>query len=429
MTSPPRGTDSHPGGPVLSGRWTWLRAGLAVAAVGWGAQEFTPLLLLYRERLDLSNTIVQATFLPYVIGLIPGLLLGGPISDRFGRRTVMAPTMLASALATVLLIPGGSALGWLFAGRLVAGVASGAGFSSGAAWIKELSVADATPGHNPGPRRLTVAMGIGFGLGPLVAGVLAQWAPAPTVVPYLPHLALVAAAFWLVLGTPETLVANPASNLLRHLHIGEVRSRRFRMLVVPLAPWVFAVVAIAIGYLPGLVREQISGYPLIFSAAVTVANAGAGIGIQPFARRIHRPDRPRLLTTAMGIMVGGLLVAAAAAQFTAPPLVLVASLVLGAGYGCCQVYGLSEVQRLARPDHLAGLTAIYQALSYVGFAASYPLAAIGAVVPAAILLVGVAVLAALTLLWTTHAATVTAPEPPAEPGYEAREIVALNVRR
>jgi MFS family permease len=401
--------------PLRSDARAWLYAGLAVAAVGWGAQEFTPLLLFYQSHLHLSATMLQATFVPYVIGLIPGLLLGGPFSDRYGRRRVMAPTMVATALASVLMILGTAGIGWVMAGRLLAGIASGAGFSSGAAWIKELSVAGPDAAVNPGPRRLTVAMGVGFCLGPLVSGVLAQWVPAPGVVPYLPHLVLSALAFAAVLRTPETLVPDSGASLLRNLHIGEVRGRRFRTVVAPLAPWVFIVVAIAIGYLPTLVKSHITDYKLIFSAAVVVANAGAGVSVQPLARRVNRPDRPLLLVTGLGICVVGLLIAALAAGLVSPPLVLLASFLLGAGYGCAQVYGLLEVQRLARPDHLAGLTAIYQALTYIGFAASYPLAALQQFAAAWVLLVVVAGLALLTLLWTARAAVTTAPGPVAVP--------------
>ena len=93
---------------------------------------------MYQAELRLPATTVQGMFGLYVLGLIPGLLLGGPVSDRYGRRRVMAPTLVASVAATALLILGGTGVGWLFAGRLVAGVASGAAFSSGAAWIKEL---------------------------------------------------------------------------------------------------------------------------------------------------------------------------------------------------------------------------------------------------------------------------------------------------
>lgn len=398
--------------PDGGGRRAWLQAALAVVAVAWCAQQFTPLLLLYRSLLHLSATDVQATFIPYVVGLMPGLLFGGPCSDRFGRRKVMVPTVVLSAIATVLLIVGTHGLGWLIAGRLVSGAASGAGFSCGGAWIKELS--GSADGANHGPRRLTVAMGTGFALGPLVSGILAQWAPDPTTSAYLPQLVLSAVAIVCVLRAPETLVPRSGVGFLRLLRINEVREPRFLNVVMPLAPWVFIAVAVPVGYLPELVTHQIASYPVIFSAVAVVANAGAGIGVQPIARRINRPGTVRLLTTSMAVVTVGMLIAAWAAAATSPVLVIIASLVLGAGYGGCQVYGLIEVQRLARPEHLAGLTATYQAISYVGLTASYPLAAIGTVVPAGIVLLGVAVLALGTLAWTTRAAATVSVVP--DPG-------------
>jgi len=384
----------------------WLGAGLAVAAVGWGAQQFAPLLLLYQSELGLSTTVVQATFGVYVFGLIPGLLLGGPVSDRFGRRRVLVPTLVASLFGTGLLILGGVGAGWLVAGRLVAGAASGAAFSSGAAWIKELSSAGAGPRANPGPRRLTVAMSIGFGLGPLVAGVLAQWAPAPTVLPYLPHLVLAAVAIPLAMRAPETRPARPSARLAAPSPAGARRSsavlsRRFWTVVVPLAPWVFGSASIALAYLPGLVKVQLGDHALIFSAVVTMLTAAAGIVVQPLARRLDRSAGTRLLASALAIVVAGLLVAVAASAWLSPALVVLAALVLGAGYGCCQVCGLLEVQRLAPPRHLAGLTALYQAVSYLGFLASFLLAAAGSLLPPSELLAVVAGLAVLTLVWTT----------------------------
>ena len=382
----------------------WWGVGLAVAAVGWGAQQFAPLLLMYQDELDLTTTTIQAVFGLYVLGLIPGLLLGGPVSDRYGRRMVMAPTLAASVVATVLLMLGGTGIGWLFAGRLVAGVASGAAFSSGAAWIKELS--GATAG---GARRVTVAMTAGFGLGPLVAGVLAQWAPAPTVLPYVPHLVLAAVAIGPALRASETRRPDGLAGLRQQFRIPEIRAHRFRAVVVPLAPWVFGSAAVALAYLPGLVRTHLGGHAAAFSALVTLLTAGAGILVQPLARRVDDPVRPRLLSTALAIVVIGLLVGAAAAAAAQPLLVIAAALVLGAGYGCCQVCGLLEVQRMARPDRLAGLTAAYQAISYLGFAAPFPLAWAARAVPAADLLVAVAALAALTLAWTAAQARSSGP--------------------
>jgi MFS family permease len=178
--------------------------------------------------------------------------------------------------------------------------------------------------------------------------------------------------------------------------------------VVPLAPWVFGSAAVAMAYLPGVVKAHLGGHALVFSAGVTLLAAFAGIFVQPLARRVDDPGTPRLLAASMAIVVAGVLVAALAAALVQPVLVVVAALVLGAGYGCCQVCGLIEVQRLARPGHLAGLTAAYQAVSYLGFVVPLPLAAAGQAVPAGVLLLVLAALAALTLVWTTLRARVPA---------------------
>jgi hypothetical protein len=102
--------------------------------------QFVLLLLVYRDDLGLSAATAQATFGLYAAGLVPGLLLGGPFSDRHGRPPVLIAALVASVLASGLLLIGAQGVGWLFAGRLMAGIASGAAFSTGAAWLKELSL-------------------------------------------------------------------------------------------------------------------------------------------------------------------------------------------------------------------------------------------------------------------------------------------------
>jgi hypothetical protein len=159
--------------------------------------------------------------------------------------------------------------------------------------------------------------------------------------------------------------------------------------IVPLAPWVFGSASIALAYLPGLI-----GGSLVFGAVTAMLTALAGIAVQPLARRL---DRRPLRRTALAIVVLGLAISSAADR---PALVVVAALVLGAGYGACQVCGLHEVQRIAKPTELAGLTAIYQAISYLGFAAPFLLAVFAPIITPSVGLLILAALAALTLLWT-----------------------------
>jgi hypothetical protein len=402
----------------------WLGAGLAVCMVGWGANQFTPMLLLYRSRLGLSAATVEAMFGVYAIGLIPGLLAGGSLSDRIGRRRMVFFAVIVSMVAGGVLILGAHGAGWLFAGRLVMGLASGAAFSAGAAWIKELSAPpyqNAPPGS--GARRAGGAMTLGFALGPLAAGALAQWAPLPDTLPYLPQLVLAACAVPLAARTPETV--QPGAARTPGWPGWQMRARglaepRFLRVVLPLAPWVFASVAIAMVYMPGLIAARAPGIAVAFAAAVALCTALSGVLVQPLARRLasrDHPQRPRLLIVGLTLVIVGLLAEAGIAAL-APPgpwqpaLVLPAAAELGCGYGICLVFGLAEVARLARPGDLAGMTAVFQVASYTGFAAPYLLSLLRPDASAAVLLLFMAVLAALTLMVTAWQASRTAEHPP-----------------
>src|SRR5579875_3613415 len=108
-------------------------------AVGWGANQFSPLLVAYRHDLRLSAGTLAGLFAVYAATLIPGLLVGGPVSDRIGRRPVVVPFVAASPVATVLLMAGSHSLAMIVAGRALAGLCSGVVFGSATAWVQELS--------------------------------------------------------------------------------------------------------------------------------------------------------------------------------------------------------------------------------------------------------------------------------------------------
>ncbi|HYQ25960.1 MAG TPA: MFS transporter, partial [Polyangiaceae bacterium] len=163
----------------------WRRVALLLFAVGWGANHFASLLQVYRQRLALDAAAPALLFGMYALGLAPGLLLAGPVSDRYGRRTVVLPSALVALAASALLGAAGASFALLLVGRLFYGLAAGGVMSAGAAWLIELSQDNLAAG----PRRATIALSSGFGLGPLATGVLAQYAPAPVRAPYVLHLA------------------------------------------------------------------------------------------------------------------------------------------------------------------------------------------------------------------------------------------------
>jgi MFS family permease len=70
------------GAPAAPGPREWRRVALAMFAVGWGANQFSSMLVVYRDELGLGAGTLAALFGVYALGLVPGLLLGGPASDR-----------------------------------------------------------------------------------------------------------------------------------------------------------------------------------------------------------------------------------------------------------------------------------------------------------------------------------------------------------
>jgi MFS family permease len=366
--------------------------------VGWGANQFSSLLLAYRLHRGVSESTADALFGVYALGLIPALLLLGPVSDQRGRRRIVRGAGMLSLVASLALIAGAHSLAMLYLGRFVAGICSGAAFAAGTAWIKELSVAPYDPiaGEQAGARRAAIGLSAGFGLGPLVAGLLAQWGPDPLLIAYLPHLAVMLIALGVLTGTPETVASGgPLASLAGVLRVPSAGHRRFRGIVAPAAPWVFAAPSIAFAVLPGLVARQTGGHQVAFAAALAGLTLGVGILIQPLARRLDRPGDVRGLLAGLLAVSTGTLLGAASAQAQSWPLVVPAAALLGCGYGLCIVSGLLETQRLASSEDLASLTAIYYALTYVGFAVPIVLAELERIAAAPLLLLLAGALAAL----------------------------------
>lgn len=346
----------------------WRGVSAAMFAIAWGGNEFTPLLVFYKSEYELSGPTVDVLLFAYVLGMIPALLIGGPLSDRFGRRPVMRPAALIAAAGSLVLAAAADQVALLAVGRILCGIAIGLAMAVGTSWIKELSV-------DNGAKRAAMSLTAGFGVGAGLAGVLAEWGPWPHVLSYVLNAGVcLLGAVW-VWNVPETRQRATAPTRLRDdLRIPSLGHRRFLYVVVPVAPWVFGAAIGCQAILPTLMAPKVGGAPMAFAALISVVTLSCGFGIQALARRIDRPDSARASQVALLLLVAGMALAALASSILTIWAVLVAAVVLGAGYGIALVAGLSEVQRIAQPGDLAGLTAVYYALTYLGFAVPATLA-------------------------------------------------------
>ncbi len=122
----------------------------------------------------------------------------GGLSDRFGRRPVLLAALFGFTLDYIILAYAPT-IGWLFAGRIIAGI-MGASFTTAGAYIADISTNE-NRAQNFGMMGAT--FGLGFIIGPLIGGVLGDIGPR---VPFLVTACLTAVNFvYGLLVLPESL--------------------------------------------------------------------------------------------------------------------------------------------------------------------------------------------------------------------------------
>src|ERR1700728_594973 len=179
----------------------WLLA-LVLTITMLGTTLPTPLYVIYQDRWHFSSAIVTVTFAVYAAAVIATLLLAGRSSDQAGRKPVLAVALGASALSSVVFIlaPG---VGALIAARIVSGLSAGLMTGTATAMLTELIP---TAAKRRASLVATAANMGGLGLGPLIAGVFAQYAPHPTTLVFEVYLAVLVVAGLCLLLVPETVI-------------------------------------------------------------------------------------------------------------------------------------------------------------------------------------------------------------------------------
>ena len=242
-------------------------------------------------------------------------------------------------------------------------------------------------------RAAALAVTAGFCLGPLVAGLVADALPWPALLPYVPHLLLMAAALPGVLSARETL--RPGTQLRRLPPSATVR-RAFRWGIAPLAPFVFASVSVAFVVLP--TRFAPLPHPAALIGLMTGVTLGIGAAVQPLGRRLEAARPGRAAVAGLVVATLGWAVAAWTARAPALPGVLLCMGLLGSAYGLCLVGGLSAAGRLADAGTRGTLVGWFYAWAYVGFGAPFAVAWLSRWLTMTQVLLGGSALAALAAL-------------------------------
>jgi MFS family permease len=213
-------------------------------------------------------------------------------------------------------------------------------------------------------------MTAGFSLGPLTSGLLAEYGPAPTTLPYLLHVALIVVALAVARALPDTVpsraTAADGSEAADRGALVEPSERRvLATVLLPMAVCVYAFPSVVISAVPLLV--DVDAPPVLLTGVLAGLTLGAGTLAAPLQRRLG----PWSALT--GVLAGGCgyVVTTLGAGSGSPPVLLLAAVLLGSGGGLVLAAGLGLMARIARPPRRGALSAAFYACAYVGFSAPY----------------------------------------------------------
>ncbi|RVC55745.1 MFS transporter, partial [Mesorhizobium sp. M4B.F.Ca.ET.088.02.2.1] len=172
-----------------------------IAALFAGSTVLTPLYIIYKQAFGFSQMTLTLVYAVYVVGNLAALLVFGRLSDAIGRRPAALAAM-ATALVSALVFLFAENVAWLDIARILSGLGIGVGAGTGTAWLAELIDSEDKS------RAATIATStnfVGLGLGALVSGMLAEYAPWPLRLTFALYLALLALVTLLIWRTREAV--------------------------------------------------------------------------------------------------------------------------------------------------------------------------------------------------------------------------------
>ncbi|MFF1701025.1 MFS transporter [Streptomyces sp. NPDC058252] len=358
MADAPRPSSRHVGG-------FWTVAAVFVTAMAFSTVP-TPLYPLYQARDGFSTFTVTVVFGVYAVGVLVSLLLAGHVSDWIGRRKVLAAALALELIAAVLFLAT-PALPVLLVARLVTGLGVGMLTATATAYLHDLHTAQRPGASAQRFEIVSTAANIGgLGLGPLVAGLLAQYFGAPLRLPYVVFAGLLLLSAAVLVLVPETVEKPDVRPSYRPQRVSADHGDRAGYIGAAAAGFAsLAVFGLFTSLVPGFVGGTLHHPSRALAGLIVFTVFGAAVAAQTLCGRLGAPARRNIGLFAQGAGVVALTVGMHIANL---PVFLLAGIAAGVGAGVLFKSAVGSVAAMAAParrgEALAGLFLV----SYLGLA-------------------------------------------------------------
>jgi MFS family permease len=344
--------------PGRPGRLRFAGLGYALAVLLTGTNLATPLYATYEHVFRLSPLDVTLLVAVYAAAVVLALLICGPLSDTAGYRPVLVAGLAAAACGSALLAAA-TGPGWLFAGRAVQGLAVG---TCSGALTAGLVLTEPRGRRARASFLAATATTAACGFGPVLAGALAQYAPAPRTLSYLVEIGVLVPAAGAAALLPGSLGRTGQRWRPRWPSLpAPVRAAFLGPAVVSLLAWAVAYVVLAL--VPSYAAAALGGTNLLVDGAA----AGSLLLVAALAQAACRSWGPaRAQQAGLAGLTAGLLGLIAAGLAGSVVMLFGAMAVAGAGQGLAFMGGIRRINEIAPAAARAGTVAMFYVVTYAG---------------------------------------------------------------
>ncbi len=328
----------------------------AFAAIMVGTTLPTPMYALYGDQMHFSVLTTTVVYATYAGGVLFALLVFGRWSDAIGRRPMLvAGVIFAVASAVVFLLADSVSL--LLVGRVLSGLSAGVFTGTATAAVIEA----APPAWRTKAAAVATVANIGgLGLGPVLAGILVQYAPHPLHLSFVVHIVMALFAGLAVLIAPETSARVGRIGLQRLSVPAEVRSV---FVIAGIAAFAgFAVTGMFMAVAPSFVAEVVGidnhAVAGLVASSIFAASAVTQVGARGVAPQRAVAIGCVVLVIAMAILV-------AALYYSSLAGLVAGGLVAGVGHGLTFSRGLAAVIERTPAQRRAEVSSTYFVVAYV----------------------------------------------------------------
>jgi MFS family permease len=321
----------------------------------------SPLYIVYQQQWGFSAIVLTGVFAVYALGLLGALIVTGSLSDHLGRRPTLLLALAIEIVGMGLFAEARSVI-WLFAARILQGVATGIATAAISAALIDLQ-----PAHKPRLGALLAAaapMG-GLAAGALGSGLLVEYGPAPTRLVYWLLLGAFALAALLALAVPETVERRPTwvRSLRPNVAVpATLRADFFATVPCLTATWALGGLILSLG--PSLTAKVLHDSSHVAGGLSIFIMAGVSSAMSLVLRDTHARIAAR---GGLSALIVGVALALIALNDGSTALFLLATGVAGLGFGPAFAGAFRAVTNRAPSDQRAALVASVYVASYLAY--------------------------------------------------------------